>query len=119
MKTKHPLLIVLALVGLCLGGCGDPNSFEDSLEIIKKRANAEDPYYMAAYAEVLRRGEYGVTIDKDAALEWAKKSSAKEHPLGLYNLWAIEEDDSIIPEFREGLKELAANEKPTCADPPW
>jgi hypothetical protein len=41
MKIKHPLMIVLALVGLCVGGCGE-SLFEDSLEIIKKKANAGD-----------------------------------------------------------------------------
>jgi TPR repeat protein len=94
MKTFriHLLMLLLPLVGFCICAFGqaiEASKYQDSLDIIKKRANAGVPYYMAAYAEVLRRGEYVVSIDQDAALKWARKSAADGPALGKYNVWAI------------------------------
>jgi len=114
MKTFRMCLMrsLLPLVGLCVGAFGqttEASKYSDSLDIIKTRATAGAPYYMAAYAEVLRRGEYGVSIDKEAALKWARKSAADGHALGKYNVWAIKKDDALIRQFLDGLKQLAAD----------
>ena len=106
------MMALLPLVGLFVGTFGqtkEASKYPDFLDIIKTRATAGAPYYMAAYAEVLRRGEYGVSIDKDAALKWARKSAATGHALGKYNVWAIKKDDALIPQFLDGLKQLATD----------
>ena len=86
--------------------------FPENLEIIKTRANKADPYYMAAYAEVLRRGEYNVPINQEAALHFASLSASLKHPLGFFNLWAISKDDTLIPVFKDSLSNLAIKGSP-------
>jgi TPR repeat protein len=114
MKTFriHLLMLPLPLVGFCIcafGQATEASKYQDSLDAIKIRASAGDSYYMAAYAEVLRRGEFGVSTDQDAALKWARKSAADGHALGKYNVWAIKKADALIPQFLDGLKQLAAD----------
>ena len=114
MKTFRMCLMValLPLVGFWVGTFGqtmEASKYPDSLDIIKTRVTAGAPYYMAAYAEVLRRGEYGVSIDKAAAVKWARKSAADGHALGKYNVWAIKKDDALIPQFLDELKQLASD----------
>ena len=88
------------------------SKYPESFEIIKNGAIKGDHYYEAAYAEVLRRGEYGSIIDEVTALKWAKKSSASDHPLGLYNIWALKKDDMLVSRIFNGLKKLAADGSP-------
>jgi hypothetical protein len=71
MKRLFTLIPLLCL--FALGYSKEASKYPDSLEIIKAKAAEGNPYYMAAYASVLRRGEYGVKIDNDTASKWAKR----------------------------------------------
>jgi TPR repeat protein len=106
MKTLTHLFFLV----LIFSGCSNqtkPEWFTDSLDVIKSKAEAGDSYYMAAYAEVLRGGEFGVIINEVAAKQWAVKSADAGSPVGKYNLWFLLQDDSMIPGFIEGIKQLA------------
>jgi len=106
MKTVT-LLFFLVLI---FSGCSNqikPEWSIDSLDVIKSKAEAGESYYMAAYAEVLRGGEFGVIINEATAKQWATKSADSGSPVGKYNLWFLLKDDSMIPGFIEGIKQLA------------
>jgi TPR repeat protein len=116
MKLKFAT-VLCSLITLCPSAFGQPSTpskYPDSLEVIKAKSSEGDPYYMAAYAQVLHLGEYGVKIDLDSSLKWAKKSASKGHPLGLFMVWRLEQDDELPPKFVDGIKQLAAGGSPRC-----
>ena|GEM_PF-4707082 len=106
MKTSTLLFFLVLIFSGCSNESKPPWS-EDTLAVIKSKAEAGDPYYMASYSEVLRGGEFGVIIDMATAKQWAIKSADAENPVGKYNLWFLVKDDTMIPEFIEGIKKLA------------
>ncbi len=71
MKTKHPLMIVLALVGLCVGAFGQ-SLFPET----KKKAEAGDASAQTKVGVMYLKGE-GVSRDYKEAVRWFGKAAVQ------------------------------------------
>ena len=97
----------------------EPKNTLPDLKSISEGAKKGDAMMEGIYSELLRRGAMGAEQNYEGALEYAEKSSAKNDPVGLYNMAVItehglfvkqdvEKANELYKKARPGLEELAA-----------
>ena len=78
----HCLMVLFPLVGLLVGGCGDPHS----LETLQKKAEAGDA--SAQFNLGLRYAQgRGVPYDEKEALKWYRKAAEQGHRRSAVKPW--------------------------------
>jgi TPR repeat protein/serine/threonine protein kinase len=70
-------------------------------------AEGGDAFAQALMARACSGGVYGAKLDVEQARAWARKSAARNHPLGLYLTGTLSEDD---PELAGSNRRKIANE---------
>ena len=85
IALNHRVLVWICACLLTVVFTARASTLEDmSFEEIRSEAEANDPYYQAVLAFIYLNGDKGQMISIDQFRDWAEKSSAQAHPLGLF-----------------------------------